>query len=180
MFAALTCAGAFIKIPIPGYPVPFTLQTFFVIGASFLLPPLWAFASQAVYLTLGLIGLPVFANGGGLGYVFQPSFGFLVSFAVSAPALSALLRKTKVLFMKPGFKRLLLASACSLLTLVIIYGIGVPYMYLAINVFLSKSFSVWDAVYGGCILFLPFDIIKIVLASYIGTLLYSRVEHSTG
>jgi biotin transport system substrate-specific component len=179
LLTALTCIGGLLKIPLPGYPVAFTMQTFFVVGASFLLPPVWAFASQGVYIALGLLGLPVFASGGGLGYVFQPSFGFLVGFAVSAPVLSLLLRRAHVLDSKLTFRRAALAFALSLVSMVIIYGLGVPYMYLAVNVFSASKISLWYAVLYGCLFFLPFDLLKFALASYIGLLVSSRIGRNT-
>lgn len=81
IFAALSVIGAFIKIPIPF--VPFTLQIAAVyIGASLFGWKVGGY-SQLVYIALGLIGLPVFAAGGGLGYLFVPTFGYIVGFAVA-------------------------------------------------------------------------------------------------
>ena len=37
-----------------------------------------------VYIVLGLVGLPIFTQGGGPGYIFQPSFGYIIGFAVAA------------------------------------------------------------------------------------------------
>ncbi len=64
------------KISIPFYPVPMTLQTFVVyfIAASMGMVGFYATVS---YVILGLIGLPIFAAGGGFGYVMSPTFGFL-------------------------------------------------------------------------------------------------------
>ena len=76
LFAALTAIGAFLKIPLGALSL--TLQFLFTAMAGVLLGPRWGAASQAVYVALGLAGLPVFTMGGGLGYVFQPSFGFLL------------------------------------------------------------------------------------------------------
>ena len=70
IFAALTAVGAFIKIPLP--PVPFTLQVFFVILSGLLLGSRMGLASQIVYIALGLVGVPVFTEGGGLQYIFHP------------------------------------------------------------------------------------------------------------
>ena len=74
----LLTASAKFKLPLP--PVPFTLQTFAValIAAS----AGWrvGVATVALYLIEGLSGLPVFANGGGIGYVMSPTFGFLVGY----------------------------------------------------------------------------------------------------
>ena len=73
LFAALIVAGAFIKIPIPY--VPFTLQFLFILFAGMLLGKRLGLLSQVVYLLIGLTGAPVFTNGGGPGYVLQPTFG---------------------------------------------------------------------------------------------------------
>lgn len=82
LFAALTAIGAFLKIPLGALSL--TLQFFFTAMAGVLLGPRWGAASQAVYVALGLMGLPVFTLGGGLGYVFQPSFGFLLGLIPAA------------------------------------------------------------------------------------------------
>lgn len=75
---ALLTAAAKFRVPLP--PVPFTLQTLAValIAAS----AGWRIgvATVALYLVEGLAGLPVFANGGGIGYVMSPTFGFLVGY----------------------------------------------------------------------------------------------------
>jgi biotin transport system substrate-specific component len=72
----LLTATAKVQVPLP--PVPFTLQSLAValIAAS----AGWRIgvATVALYIAEGLLGLPVFANGGGLAYVMSPSFGFIV------------------------------------------------------------------------------------------------------
>ena len=69
LFTALIAIGAFIKISIPLEPFPmnFTLQFFFVLLAALLLGPRRACLSVGVYLALGLVGVPIFAAGGGPG-----------------------------------------------------------------------------------------------------------------
>ena len=64
LFAALTAIGAFLRIP--AGEISFTLQVFFTSMAGILLGPWWGAASQVVYVLLGLIGLPIFTEGGGL------------------------------------------------------------------------------------------------------------------
>jgi biotin transport system substrate-specific component len=68
------------KISVPVMPVPVTLQTFAVaiLAAGFG----WRIgvATVALYLVQGLAGLPVFATGGGIDYIFRPSFGFIVGY----------------------------------------------------------------------------------------------------
>ena len=73
MFVALIAIGAFLKIPVP--VVPFTLQFLFTTLAGLLLGGKKGCLSVCLYIILGLIGLPIFAQGGGIGYLFQPSFG---------------------------------------------------------------------------------------------------------
>ncbi|NMA95849.1 MAG: biotin transporter BioY [Clostridiales bacterium] len=82
IFAALTAVGAFIRIPLP--PVPFTLQIFFVILSGILLGARGGLFSQLVYIALGLIGIPIFTEGGGPQYIFHPTFGYLLGFAATA------------------------------------------------------------------------------------------------
>jgi len=76
LFAALTAVGAFIRVPLP--IVPFTLQTFFVALSGALLGARRGMLAQLLYVAIGLLGVPIFTKGGGIGYVFQPSFGYLV------------------------------------------------------------------------------------------------------
>ena len=79
LFAALCAIGAFIKVPLAWLPI--TLQTFFSTLAGLLLGKKWGTVSVVVYLLLGLIGLPIFTQGGGIGYVTKPTFGFLLGLA---------------------------------------------------------------------------------------------------
>lgn len=78
LFTALIAIGAFIRIPVPF--CPFTLQLLFTTLAGLLLGSRRGAASVAVYVFLGLIGLPVFTSGGGPSYIFQPTFGYLLGF----------------------------------------------------------------------------------------------------
>ena len=93
LFAALMCVSAFLRIPIPPTPLLFTLQTFVVFASGLMLKPKYALASMLVYTALGLFGLPVFSAGGGIAYVLQPSFGFIIGFSVCAVLVSVLVRK---------------------------------------------------------------------------------------
>ena len=65
---------SFIRIPVP--LVPFTLQITFTTLAGLLLGSKKGAISVAVYVLMGLIGIPVFTQGGGFSYVLKPSFGF--------------------------------------------------------------------------------------------------------
>lgn len=76
LFSSLIAIGAFIKIPVGN--VPFTLQPLFVMLSALVLDKKSAIYSVLIYIIIGLIGIPIFARGGGIGYIFQPTFGYLL------------------------------------------------------------------------------------------------------
>ena len=78
LFTALIAVGAFIRIPVP--VVPFTLQYLFTMLAGLLLGAKRGAGSVTVYMLLGLAGLPIFTEGGGISYLFKPSFGYIIGF----------------------------------------------------------------------------------------------------
>ena len=80
LFTALIAVGAFIKIPVP--VVPFTLQFLFTTLAGLLLGSKKGAISVVAYMVLGLVGLPIFSEGGGVWYVMKPSFGYIIGFCI--------------------------------------------------------------------------------------------------
>jgi len=154
LFAALTAAGAFIRVPL-GF-TSFTLQVLFTAMAGVALGPKWAAASQAVYVALGLVGVPVFTQGGGLSYVLQPSFGFLLGLIPCAAVTGALAGREG----RPGQ----VVPAC-LAGLAALYLIGVPYMGIILNLYLGKGLSVWALVRGGMLVYLPGDFVKLAVTA---------------
>ena len=66
LFSALIAVGAFIKIPF--LLVPITLQTLFIVLSALVLERKLAVLSVIVYIMIGLVGFPIFANGGGINY----------------------------------------------------------------------------------------------------------------
>lgn len=154
LLAALTAVGAFVRIGVP--PVMFTLQTFFTATAGLLLGARHGAASQAVYVLLGLLGLPIFTEGGGLMYIAKPTFGFLLGLIPMAFIIGLLTKKDC------GFWRLLSAEAAGLAAM---YAVGLPYLYFA----LGGAWTVGQTVVSGCLVFLPFDFLKLVFAALLGT-----------
>jgi len=85
LFTALIAAGAIFSLPLPPPLPPLTLAVFFAILAGLVTGPLWGSAATGLYLFLGSIGLPVFANGsGGLGHFAGPTGGFLLGYLGAA------------------------------------------------------------------------------------------------
>jgi len=79
-----TAFAAKIAIPLPGTPVPFTLQVVCVVLAGAILGPRLGAASQLGYVSVGAAGAPIFAAGGGLAYLVGPTGGYLVAFPLAA------------------------------------------------------------------------------------------------
>ena len=152
LFAALTAVGAFIRFPLGTMSV--TLQFMFTAMAGVLLGAKWGAVSQTVYVVLGLVGLPVFTMGGGIGYVMQPSFGLLLGLIPTAWVIGRLTEKEN------GHWRIALACLAGL---AVLYLIGLPYMYLIMKLYLHKSITVWTAVKAGMLVYLPGDAVKIAL-----------------
>ncbi len=123
IFVALVAAGAFIKIPNPFFPlVPITLQAFFAIMSGLVLGHKKGSISMLIYMLLGLFGVPVFTSGGGVGYVFHHSFGYIIGFIFAAFFAGLIMEKSMLNFAKP-----FIASLSSLL---VIYLIGNTYLYI--------------------------------------------------
>ncbi|MEB2282114.1 biotin transporter BioY [Lysinibacillus xylanilyticus] len=137
MFAALTAIGAFIKIPLP--VVPFTLQIVFVFLAGSLLGSRNGLQSQLVYIGVGLVGLPVFTQGGGITYVLQPTFGFLIGFALAALVIGFMIERVDT----PTKKHFIGANIVGLF---IIYAVAVPYLYVSLNFWLHMKTS-WSHIF---------------------------------
>jgi biotin transport system substrate-specific component len=161
LFGALTAVGAYIIIPLP--PVPITLQTLFLGLAALLLGGRLGALSQAVYVMLGVIGLPVFAGGkAGLGVLLGPTGGYLIGFILAAFVIG----KLAALKTRPGFAWLCLSLVAGT---VVIYACGILQLTLVARLTFLKALTV------GALPFLPGDIIKIVLAAVITLKLRDRL-----
>ncbi len=137
LFAALMTVGALIKIvlPIGVFEVTVSLQVFFALLAGFLLGARNGFLSIVVYLIIGLIGVPVFAHGGGLGYLIKPTFGFLIGFAFAALFAGLLTNREK----KPRFSRLVVVALVGEMAY---YACGLIYYFIMFNFVLSGTVGI--------------------------------------
>ncbi|MDI9569596.1 MAG: biotin transporter BioY [Pseudomonadota bacterium] len=153
MFGALTAAGAFMMIPLP--PVPITMQTFFVSLAGALLGGYLGAMSQAVYILLGVIGLPVFAGGkAGFGVLLGPTGGYLVGFVVGAYVIGRLTAARE----RPGFWWLIAAMTVGH---VFIYALGIGQLAVVAKLNLTKALAI------GLLPTIPGGMLKIVMAALV-------------
>ena len=164
-YSALMCtlliiSTLWLKFYIPGSSVMFTTQVLFILLCGQILPPSYCFAAVGTYLALGLMGIPVFSATQGLAVIPTPSFGYLLSFPVAAMAVSFVntrIKKTR------GH-----AYISSLAGLLIIYIIALSYIYILQNIYFANPTSFTYLLQAYCLAFLPFDIIKALLAAFIG------------
>ena len=159
MFVALIAAGAFLKVPVP--VVPFTLQYLFTMLAGLLLGAKKGALAVCVYILLGLCGLPIFAQGGGIGYVFQPSFGYIIGFALGAFVTGVIANKTG----RPGYGRLLAANFAGL---AIVYFMGMVSYYAMSNFYLDSPIGLWPLFLYCFLLAVPGDIVLCVIGAVLG------------
>lgn len=145
----LTAVGA--QIVVPTVPVPFTLQTFFVLLSGALLGPRKGAAAQMAYLAMGATGLPVFAGfAGGFPYLLGPTGGYLVAFPFAAWITGVLLHENALMRRLP---RAVAAVAAMLLGMGVIFAMGVTQLNFVLlhdwNASLNAGFvslQLWDAV----------------------------------
>lgn len=167
LFAALTAIGSLIKIPV-GTTMVFTLQTFFVFLTGMLLEARYAFVSMIVYMAIGLLGVPIFSTGGGIGYVLAPTFGYVIGFIVCAFLISLLVRKKLLKFISKAVdepKSILMAKiiAFFLIALLALYVCGIGYYYLIKNLYWTENLGLWALLVNSSI-FIVFDIAKFAVA----------------
>jgi len=156
IFAALTAVGAFIKIPTP--LVPFTLQFFFCAYSGIFLGAKNGLYSQLLYITIGLIGIPVFANGAGPAYILQPTFGYLLGFMACSYVIGRFSQNLPhITFLK--------IFSVVLLGLCFVYLFGVAYLYLIINFYLHKQMTLITAITLGFVPYITSDFILSILVS---------------
>lgn len=159
VFTALTAVGAYIKIPVP--VVPFTLQYPMTMLAGLLLGGKYGSLSVAAYVILGLLGVPVFAEGSGISYVLKPTFGYLLGFIVGTYVTGRIAEGGKV-----TYKRLLAADFAGM---IIVYIFGMVYCYIASNWWIAGEGMGIKSLFVTCFLLAaPGDILFCFLGASLG------------
>ena len=156
LFAALIAVGAFIRVPVP--VVPFTLQTLFTVLAGLLLGSRLGALSAAVYAAVGLLGIPVFTGGGGPGYIFHPTFGYIIAVIGGAWIAGYIVEKSKA----PNIKTYLLAG---LAHLSVVSTVGMVYYYFIANYYTHSPIGVGALILHCFLMTLPGDLVKCFLSA---------------
>jgi biotin transport system substrate-specific component len=153
--SAFVALCAHVSIPLWFTPVPVTMQPFAVLLLGLLMSPRLAFGAMIAYLAEGAAGLPVFTPQGlgGLTQLFGVTGGYLLSYPVVAPLVSALWRSGKRSFARAAWT----AGAGSLVTL----ALGAA--WLGVFTHAPAATLLNHAV----LPFLPGDVLKVVAAAAI-------------
>jgi biotin transport system substrate-specific component len=140
------------QVYIPFQPVPLTGQTFGVLMVGGALGFRRGALALLLYLAIGLIGLPVFAEGKhGIDIVRGATGGYLIGFVVAAAIVGRLAEL--------GWDRHIGGSlGAMLIGTVVIYAFGVPWLKV------STGMSWAEAVAVGLTPFLLWDTAKLVVA----------------
>ncbi|MDR1516243.1 MAG: biotin transporter BioY [Synergistaceae bacterium] len=174
LFAVLTGVGANIRIPLPY--VPMTLQTVLVLMSGVLLGGRRAAVAMAMYMLMGLLGLPVFAGGGGFHSLISPSFGFIVGFIPAAWITGHVCEIFKV-----SGNSLHDAAVRSLACLSGVFAydlVGCLWLYFNLNFIVGKGFTVSQTIAAGLTPFLLTDAIKLAVVTIISGVISNRLEKS--
>jgi biotin transport system substrate-specific component len=150
-FAAALAAASQVAIPLPGTPVPMTLQPLVVVLAGLWLGPIAGATSMALYLVAGAAGLPVFAPMGapGFGRLLGPTGGYLWAYPVAAFVAGLVASRRR------DFAFRLLAAAA---------GIAVIHVGGFLQLLLLTG-SAERAIALGATPFIPLDLLKVLTAA---------------
>ena len=153
LFAAFTAIGA--QIEIPHAPIPFTMQTFFVLLSGAFLGARNGFMAQVLYIAAGAIGLPVFSGASfGLVRLFGLTGGYLMAFPFAAALIGYLVS------IRQGYLWTVFAM---FLGLTGIFTLGSLYL----NVVALHDLN--QAILSGFLIFSWWDILKLTAAAAIYT-----------
>lgn len=153
LFAALTAVLGLVPRIDPGIiPVPITAQSLGPMLAGSILGARRGGLSQALFVLLVAMGLPLLSGGrGGLGVFAGPSAGFIIGFPLAAAAVGII---TERLWSRLTFWRALAANLIG--GILVLYAVGVPVLILVTG---SAKAAL------GAAAFLPGDVLKAVLAA---------------
>jgi biotin transport system substrate-specific component len=149
------------RIPLPWTPVPITGQTFAVLLAAVLLGSWWGGASVAIYIGLGIAGVPWF-NGwtGGMAIIAGPTGGYLIGFILAALFLGYFVDKyVKVRSFRSLLGLMLFAD------FVLVFGPGLIQLHLWSNLAGQGTIGFYQLLTMGLLPFIAGDVVKVVAAA---------------
>lgn len=160
---ALLCMSAYISFPVPFASAMVTALTLAMNLAAFVLTPQQTLVVMFLYTLIGAAGLPVFVGGAaGFGEIFGPRGGFLIAFIIAYPIVSYLKGS------KNDWKRYLFVA--------VVVGIPITYIGWLVSLIYFLHLKLWPAMLAAVFPFIPGDVIKAVVAAYIGARINKELE----
>ncbi len=161
--AVITGLSAQLRVPLPWSPVPITGQTLAVLLSGVLLGRWWGAVSMALYVLLGVSGVPWF-NGwsGGMAHLLGPTGGYLLGFVLSGLFVGYV---TDRYIKARGFTSMVVLMLAS--NFIIIYGLGLTQLGLWLSFFKRSPVTLTQLLWMGAVPFVLGDAIKAVLAALI-------------
>jgi len=160
-FSFLTALCAKLKLEIGA--VPITMQTFAVLLSGAFLGAKRGALSQLIYLFGGLLGIPWFSRGGGVGYIMSPTFGYIIGFVFSAYLVGFLCER--------GFDR-------NIKTAILAMILGNILIYIFGALWLLKFMAPSKVLLTGIYPFIFGDLLKILLAGILLPTLWKIIKRS--
>ena len=166
VFTVIICSillilSATIKVDL--YPVPMTLQPLAILMIAMLCGRNISVGSVTLYLLQGMVGLPVFAYGGGLPYLLGPTGGFLFGFLVASFVVGELADR--------GWGKKIIQSIFAMLL-----GMFIIYFFGIFQLSLSKGFDY--AIIYGMKPFIIGDLYKLLLAAFLLPQIWKLIKKS--
>jgi biotin transport system substrate-specific component len=165
-FAILTGVLAQAKIYLPWTPVPITGQTIIVLMAGVILGKNWGGISQAIYILLGISGIPWFASGmSGTAALIGPTGGYLIGFVVAALFVGYAVERYLSKNASRSFLRIV--GILMFANFVIIYGLGLIGLGAWMHLIKGSSISFLNLIKLGVAPFIIGDLLKLFFVSII-------------
>ena len=159
LFAALISIGCVIAIPLSG-GVPITVQNLFAILAGGILGSFYGGAAVILWMILGAVGIPVFANAhGGLAIILGPTGGYMWGYALGSLFLGLTLGSPRLTENKKDFKFILKIAVIALIGYALVYVPGIPW-FMHVMAGKGKPQTFQSALKLTFIPFIPGDLLK--------------------
>lgn len=155
IFAAVMCIFSVITIPVG--TIPISMGIFALVLTSCVLNPKQAVSAIAVYVLLGMIGLPVFSGfRSGISVITGPTGGYILAYIPSAMLISCLASRYA-----KSVRAVIKLSAVSFLGVLLCYAAGTVQYMLVTHVGAVEALLICVAP------FAVFDLIKCIAGAYL-------------
>jgi biotin transport system substrate-specific component len=150
--SCFVAGAAHIYLPLPGTPVPLTVQNLAVLLVGLALGPRRGFAALALYLMEGAAGMPVFSPTGpaGIAHFIGPTAGYLIAYPFVAALTGYIFERSKQTFAR--------AAIAAVAGEILLFACGISWLYVLTH-------SLATAITLGLSWFVVAEIMKVMFAA---------------